>query len=123
MTVGKENADSEQSSANEEDSDETASADETSTKTISGIPISIQGLGDELEAEITDPADKSASLDVTGANDIVKGLAASDFSLYLDLTGMSAGEHEVQIMVEGPEDVSWELAKETASVSITEKDA
>jgi len=125
VTVGKDNADSEQSSSasGEEDSDETTSAEETSTKTISGIPISIQGLDDELEAEITDPADKSASLDVTGANDIVKGLAASDFSLYLDLTGMSAGEHEVQIMVEGPEDISWELAKETASVSITEKDA
>ncbi|MDL0435961.1 CdaR family protein [Niallia sp. SS-2023] len=124
VTVGKDSADSEQSSSSsEDDSDETASAEELSTKTISGIPINIQGLGDELVAEITDPADKSASLDVTGADEIVKGLAASDFSLYLDLTGMSAGEHEVQITVEGPDEISWELAKETASVSITEKDA
>ncbi|MCM3217500.1 CdaR family protein [Niallia taxi] len=123
VTVGKEDTSSNESANEEEDSDETATIEKTSTRTISGIPISIQGLGNEFEAEITDPVDKSASLDVTGANDIVKGLAASDFSLFLDLTGMSAGEHEVQIMVEGPDDISWELAKETASVSITEKDA
>lgn len=115
----------EQQDADEEnqDSEEAAAAEKIETKTVSSIPITVQGLNSNLEATIENPKSSSTSLRISGEENIIRDLSASDFNLYLDLTGMDDGKHEVPITVDGPEDIEWELAIDTASVSITNKEA
>ncbi|MGP7819748.1 CdaR family protein [Niallia sp. 01092] len=117
------NAEPEPDPEPESESDETSSAEKTSSKTLANVPISIQGLGKNLTGSITSPEKKSTNIEVTAKDSILKGIKASDFSIYVDVTGLEEGEHEVQISVDGPEDTSWELARETASVSISTKGA
>lgn len=104
------------------ESEETASQG-TQTKTLSNIPISLQGLKSGLNASISNPSNGSTSLDITGEQNRLAGLNAGDFSLYVDLAGLDAGSHEVPIKVNGPANINWELAMETASISITKKEA
>ncbi|WP_445490858.1 CdaR family protein [Niallia sp. 03133] len=131
LTIAKENndnssdetaADTDTSTVPDTDSTETSTSEQTSTKTLSNVPISIQGLGKNLEGTIASPKNSRTDIEVTAKDSILNGIKASDFSVYVDVAGLEEGEHEVQISVNGPEETSWELGKETASVSITQKE-
>ncbi|WP_312094558.1 CdaR family protein [Niallia sp.] len=107
----------------DQNSEEATATENIETKTLSSVPIGIQGLNSSLEATIDNPSSSSTSLQISGEQNRIRELSASDFKLYIDLTGMDDGEHEVAIKVDGPEDIEWELAIDTASVSITNKEA
>ncbi|MFT8320039.1 MAG: CdaR family protein [Bacillus sp. (in: firmicutes)] len=130
VTIAKENNEESTEETNEQtetdgeaDSTETSTPEQTSTKTLSNVPINIKGLGENLEGTITSPKNESTNVEVTAKDSILNGMKASDFSIYVDVTGLKEGDHEVQVSVDGPDDASWELGSETASVSITLKDA
>lgn len=106
-----------------QDSEEAATTEKTETRTLSNVPITIKGLNSDLEATIAKPNSSSTSLRISGEQNRVRELSVSDFNLYIDLTGMDDGEHEVPIKVNGPDNIDWELATNTASVSITNKEA
>jgi len=106
-----------------QDSEEAVTTEKTETRTLSNVPITIKGLNSDLEATIAKPKSSSTSLRISGEQNRVRELSVSDFNLYIDLTGMDDGEHEVPIKVNGPDNIDWELATNTASVSITNKEA
>lgn len=105
---------------NEETDEEEA---KTENRTFSSLPIHLSGLANQFEAALQSPATGTASLTVTGKSDIVHQITASDFSLFLDLSTLGEGEHEVKINVSGPANINWKLATETAKITITEKEA
>lgn len=123
VTVTEEQQDADEEEQENQDSEEAAAAEKIDTKTVSSVPITVQGLNSNLEATIENPKSSSTSLRISGEENRIRDLSASDFNLYLDLTGMDDGKHEVPITVDGPEDIDWELAIDTASVSITNKEA
>ena len=123
VTVTEEQQDADEEEQENQDSEEAAAAEKIETKTVSSVPITVQGLSSNLEATIENPKSSSTSLRISGEENRIRDLSASDFNLYLDLTGMDDGKHEVPITVDGPEDIDWELAIDTASVSITNKEA
>ncbi|WP_141434439.1 YbbR-like domain-containing protein [Bacillus sp. 03113] len=92
-------------------------------KSISNIPIQIQGLNDNYVATFRDPVNGKLNLDITGDESVVKNLTASDFALIVNLTGLEAGQHETKIVVNGPANIKWTLPKETVSISISQKEA
>ncbi|WP_066321574.1 YbbR-like domain-containing protein [Bacillus sp. FJAT-29814] len=88
-------------------------------KTVSGIPVKIKGLAAEYKADINDPANDLINLVVNGPNTAVNGLGPGDFNVYVDLSNLEAGSHEVNIHVEGPANINWKPDKATAKVTIT----
>jgi YbbR domain-containing protein len=88
-------------------------------KSVSSIPLTIQGLGDNLTAEIVDPTSQTVNLQVIGPSDSVTGLGPTDFTAFIDLTGLTEGTHDVKIQVKGPTDVQWTPDKSTAKITIT----
>ncbi len=88
-------------------------------KTVSGIPLNIRGLSNNYKAEINDPTSQKINLLVTGLSESVSGLTPENFNAFIDLTGLSAGSHDVKIQVEGPTGVNWTPDKSTAKVTIT----
>lgn len=105
------------------ETEETAISEQTSTKTLENVPISIKGLGSDFLGNITSPSNGSTNIKVTGTESILKEVTKSNFSLYIDADNLDVGEHEVTIEADGPSDVEWSLANEVATITITEKDA
>ncbi|WP_059171538.1 YbbR-like domain-containing protein [Bacillus sp. FJAT-27445] len=92
-------------------------------KRISSIPVNIRGLSPDQKAVFKDPANGSTTLLVYGPTDKIDSIDPSDFRLFIELSGLEEGDHDVDIEVDGPNDVSWRMAKSTATVTITKTDA
>jgi YbbR domain-containing protein len=92
---------------------------EDQEKTISSVPLKIEGLGENLTAEVSDPTNQTINLVVNGPSDTVTGLAPDDFSAVIDLSGLTEGTHDVKIQVTGPTDVKWTPNQSTAKITIT----
>ncbi|CAH2717641.1 CdaA regulatory protein CdaR [Neobacillus rhizosphaerae] len=88
-------------------------------KTISGIPLKIQGLSDNYQAEINDPANQVINLLINGPSGALNTLKPDDFSAYIDLSSLAEGNHEVNIHVEGPLNVKWKSDKSKAKITIS----
>jgi YbbR domain-containing protein len=94
-----------------------------SEKTVSNIPIEISGLDDGYEVDFLNPQNGRTNITVSGSSDIISPLATGNFTLSIDVSGLAEGEHEVAIKVTAPQNISWTLARETANISVTKKEA
>lgn len=102
--------------------DENKDENKEEEKTLSNLPIKAEGLNENYEVAFLDPASATANLTIIGSSDIIKTLSEDDFSLFINAANLSKGNHELDIQVKGPNNVKWKLAKETAKISITEKE-
>ncbi|WNF23149.1 CdaR family protein [Mesobacillus jeotgali] len=94
-----------------------------SEKSISNVPIEIDGKDDGYEVDFLDPANGQANLTITGPSDIVSALSSDDFRILIDVSELDEGNHEVNLIVTAPQNITWKLAEEKASISILKKDA
>ncbi|MBT2644321.1 YbbR-like domain-containing protein [Bacillus sp. ISL-41] len=89
---------------------------------ISNIPIELDGMDAGYEVNFLDPADGQTNLTVSGPSDIVSALSPDDFKILIDVSELDEGNHEVEMKVTAPQNITWKLAKETASISVAKKD-
>ncbi|MCF2715989.1 hypothetical protein LWE69_01315 [Paenibacillus sp. UKAQ_18] len=68
-------------------------------RTLSGIPIVLQGAGDKATTTVTAPVGKTMDVTVKGPQDMVNNLTNDDISLVADVSGLAAGQHEVTLKV------------------------
>jgi YbbR domain-containing protein len=99
------------------------SVSETENKTISNLPIKIEGLSEQYNATFREPSNGSSSLTVIGMREVLEQLNSSHFTVFVDASSLEEGDHTVDINVNGPEDITWQLDSETAQISITQKEA
>jgi YbbR domain-containing protein len=90
----------------------------TTEKTVTEIPINIKGLTDQYKAVIDDPANGMVNLLVSGPSTAVSSLNKKDFNVFIDLSNLTEGNHEVNVQVEGPPEVNWKPDKSTAKITI-----
>jgi YbbR domain-containing protein len=88
-------------------------------KTVSDIPINVEGLSEQYEAVINDPSNRVINLLVFGSGSVVNGLGSNNFTIFIDVTGLTEGEHNVPIQVNGPPNVNWKPDKSSANITIT----
>ncbi|MGG3737599.1 CdaR family protein [Aeribacillus pallidus] len=93
--------------------------DPVEKKTFENIAVKTVGLSTSYEMEYVDEG--QVDLTVQGLKSQVDQLQAEDFQVYVDVSKLAVGEHEVTIKVEGPEQVIWTLSKPTLQVKIFEK--
>ncbi|GIN87081.1 hypothetical protein J6TS2_34670 [Heyndrickxia sporothermodurans] len=91
-------------------------------KTFENIKVSSKGLNDDYTLQILSPDSGVVDLTVNGTSSALKKLSATNFDVIMDLSGLSPGDHEVNLEVDGPNDVSWKLSKKKAKIRLTEKD-
>lgn len=94
----------------------------TDNKTLSNIPIKVQGLSEQYTVSFREPESGTTSLRLSGANESMEEVDASSFTIYIDASNLQEGDHEVGLHVDGPEGVNWQLEKDKVGISITEKD-
>jgi YbbR domain-containing protein len=97
-------------------------ANKTDSKSFSNIPINIEGLSEQYKAVFREPSNGSISLTVTGKSEDLAALSTANFHVYIDVKDLGVGDHDVDIHVEGPNDVNWTIARETAKISITQEE-
>jgi YbbR domain-containing protein len=90
----------------------------TTEKTVSGVPLKIRGLPDRYKAVINDPVNQLVNLLVSGPSETVNNLTVDDFTIFIDLSNITEGNHEVNIQVEGPPGVNLKPDKSTAKISV-----
>ena len=94
-----------------------------SEKTISNIPIEVEGVGEEGEVNFLTPENGRTNITVTGSSDIVSPLTADDFKILIDVSELEEGEHEVSLMVSAPQNITWKLTRQKANIRVARKEA
>lgn len=92
-------------------------------KTVSDVPLKIQGLTGEFKATINDPGNQMINILINGPASAVKGIRPEDFNVFIDLSSLKEGAHEVNIHVEGPSSVKWKPDKSSAKITIEKNNA
>ncbi|MCU9614990.1 CdaR family protein [Caldibacillus lycopersici] len=86
---------------------------------IQGVPIDIIGLNDQYQLDFLDPDNGQVDVSITGPPSVIEAIRKEDIKLSVNVSDLTAGEHEVTIDVEGLDDVKWDLETSTVTVSIT----
>lgn len=97
-------------------------ANKAENKTISSIPINIRGLHEDYRAAFKEPTNGEVSIEVTGSNEEIASLKGTDFNVYVDVSDLDIGDHDIEISVDGPGNINWEISRRTVKISITEKE-
>jgi YbbR domain-containing protein len=90
-------------------------------KTFKGLPIHVLGLGEQYTVEFIDPKEQAMDVRLRGTSDILSDITEDDVELYIDVSNLGLGEHEVKIKWNGPQNIKWELPKENVKIKISEK--
>ncbi|GGJ96049.1 CdaA regulatory protein CdaR [Lentibacillus kapialis] len=89
------------------------------TRTFEAVPIDVGYLGDGQDISFTEPGDQKMNVTVTGNQAEVSGLTAADFNVSIDAEGLEAGEHEVPVIIEGPDGIEMNGEFEQAVIDIS----
>lgn len=89
------------------------------TKVFEQMEVNIENISISETVEIPNSTERTNTLTIKGDESIVKDLDEEDFTLYIDVRGLGEGEHDVPILIEGPEDVLEELDLEFQFEEIT----
>lgn len=74
----------------------------SSTRSIQGLPVTIEGLGEGLHARIVDPSTEKVDITVQGAPAMLDRLQPGDVDVVADLSGRGPGTYTVPIVVNSP---------------------
>ncbi|WP_077620265.1 YbbR-like domain-containing protein [Bacillus sinesaloumensis] len=94
--------------------------EEEISETFSDIAIRSQGLGSQYSLSFLDPEAGTINLDLQGAPSVIEGTSPTNLDVYIDVANLGIGEHDVDIKVNGPDNVTWALPQEKARIQITE---
>lgn len=97
-------------------------SDKEEEKTIRDIQVSSTGMNENYTMQFLSPANGMVDLTVMGTSNSLKAISANDFNILMDLSGLAPGDHDVNLKVEGPNNVSWELSNKTVKIRLTEKE-
>ncbi|WP_242223141.1 YbbR-like domain-containing protein [Bacillus cereus group sp. BfR-BA-01380] len=90
-------------------------------KTITDIPLQVNGLSDLLTMKLSDPQNGKISVDVFGDASVVEKMSAEQIKASINVGNMSAGTHDVPIQISGPNNVTLELKQKNAKVELAKK--
>jgi YbbR domain-containing protein len=95
---------------------------EEQEKTFSQLPINILGLGDQYVLQFLNPETGTLDVNVYGALSILNSLKSDDINLYVNVSELGIGEHEVTVEVNGPQNITWGLPQDKVKIKIAQKE-
>jgi YbbR domain-containing protein len=95
---------------------------EEQKRNFSQLPVSILGLGDEYLLQFLNPENGKLDIAAYGASSILNSIKADDIDLYVNVSELGIGEHEVAVEVNGPQNITWDLPQDKVKIKITKKE-
>ena len=74
--------------------------DEASTE-VSNVKLSYRNLGSNYVVQVTQDSTTEIPVILKGVKSVISDMSSSDIEAYVDLKGLEAGEHEVDVLVTG----------------------
>ncbi|WHZ58015.1 CdaR family protein [Metabacillus hrfriensis] len=90
-------------------------------KVLENLPVNIRGLGEGKIIQFLEPETEELDLSVVGAPSVLTNIKPSDLELFVNVTDLSDGEHDVKVEVNGPQDIKWTLPVDKVKVKISSK--
>ncbi|MGE6379759.1 CdaR family protein [Peribacillus muralis] len=89
------------------------------SKTLNNVKIEPVGIQDGQDAKLESGV---TSITLQGESDDLKNITKDDISLTVDLSNLDEGTHDVNVAVNAPAGLDWELGSKSIKVSITPKE-
>jgi YbbR domain-containing protein len=96
----------------------TVTIDEEETEDFADVPIEVIGARDEEEITFQGSTNKSITITAKGSADLLERLTLADIQAFVDVSDLSAGEHEVEVQVNGPPNIKFTLAEKVIPIEI-----
>lgn len=93
------------------------SLDSVADKDINNIAIESRNLGSDYKVSALSSEDSFVTVNAKGVQSVLDGLTADNIKAYIDLSGYTEGEYEVDVNVEG-QDVRAQYTSKTKKVKI-----
>lgn len=91
------------------------------TFVFEGLTIEEENLPDGQAVTFVEPETAEMDVTVTGSEADIKGLTADDIRIFIDLSDLEPGEHQIPITIEGPDlddiTITGELEEVTIAIS------
>lgn len=100
----------------------TIDVSEAENITLSNLPIKVQGLPEQYNVVFRQPENGETSITIFGLKEQIEQVNASDFTVSIDVSNLQEGEHNVALIVNGPDELGWQLERETVTISIAQKE-
>jgi YbbR domain-containing protein len=91
--------------------------DNVADKDISNVAIETKNLGSEYKVSAVSSEDSFIQVNVKGVSSVIDQITSDNVTAYIDLKGLTEGEHEVDVNVEGT-DVRVEYVSKTKKVKV-----
>ena len=88
-------------------------------KRISGIPIEITGVNEQNTIDFLSPENGQVDIIVRGPLAAIENLKTANFQAVAEAKGLPPGEHELEILLDGPEGIDWELEQKQLKSNFT----
>ena len=88
----------------------------SSNRDVEKVPVNARNVGDGLAVNITPSA--FITVAVSGVEDVINKLEASDITAYVDCNGLKEGEYDLDVKVEGG-DLKASYTPKTLKVKVT----
>ncbi|WP_379130992.1 YbbR-like domain-containing protein [Paenibacillus sp. sgz500958] len=96
----------------------TLSASEIAERTFEGIPVTLQGLGSGLNAQVNNPPGGTVNLTLSGASTLLDQMDRDQITVVADVSGLTAGTHEVPLLVSLPRFITLNQSSERLVVTV-----
>lgn len=93
--------------------------DNQEEKLLSEQSIQEVGMSEGKRFDFLDPDSGSIDVQIFGAPSVIESITSDDIEIYINLSDLSDGEHEVKVEVNGPQNITWSLEQETVKVKIS----
>ncbi|MFA9556532.1 YbbR-like domain-containing protein [Evansella sp. AB-rgal1] len=93
------------------------------TRVFSDFVIDVTGVPEDYTYSFLSPEEGTLNLNVMGSPTVLGRLERSDLQLYVNLEGLSAGEHEVPLQFSGPQNVWMNTERATVQVLISDTES
>ncbi|MBF0709527.1 YbbR-like domain-containing protein [Alkalihalobacillus hwajinpoensis] len=87
-------------------------------KAFEDVPIKVTGVSDGLTANISEPETGSTDMKIYGVSSVLENIQNDDFQAYIDASGLSEGEHELELQWNGPSYVRWSGSSKKVTLQI-----
>ncbi len=88
------------------------------TKTVEDLEVELENEDSGQTVTFDKKKDEKLSIKVVGNEKDVKDLTAEDFRVFIDVEGLDEGEHEVPVVIEGPDSVTYTSDVEDVSITV-----
>ena len=95
---------------------------EISSKDINDVGITSKNLGENYKVQSVDESGAKVTVNVKGVKNVIDQIKSTDINAYIDLSGLTEGEHEVDVLVEGNDSrVTYTSKTKKVKIKITKK--